>query len=52
MDSSTAGLQARIQLALNVDDIDAAVEFCSTLFDTRPPTGVPATRTSRWRTRR
>ena len=27
---------ARIQLALNVDDIDAAVEFYSTLFDTVP----------------
>lgn len=27
---------ARIQLALNVDDIDAAVDFYSTLFDTRP----------------
>jgi len=26
----------RLQLALNVDDIDAAVEFYSTLFDTRP----------------
>lgn len=27
---------SRIQLALNVDDIDAAVEFYSTLFDTAP----------------
>jgi len=27
---------SRIQLALNVNDIDAAVEFCSTLFDTQP----------------
>jgi catechol 2,3-dioxygenase-like lactoylglutathione lyase family enzyme len=27
---------SRIQLALNVDDIDTAVEFYSTLFDTRP----------------
>jgi catechol 2,3-dioxygenase-like lactoylglutathione lyase family enzyme len=27
---------SRIQLALNVDDIDAAVEFYSTLFDTPP----------------
>ena len=27
---------SRIQLALNVDDIDAAVDFYSTLFDTRP----------------
>ncbi len=27
---------SRLQLALNVDDIDAAVEFYSTLFDTRP----------------
>jgi len=26
----------RLQLALNVDDIDAAVEFYSTLFDTPP----------------
>ena len=27
---------SRIQLALNVDDIDAAVDFYSTLFDTPP----------------
>ena len=27
---------ARIQLALNVDDIDAAVDFYATLFDTQP----------------
>jgi catechol 2,3-dioxygenase-like lactoylglutathione lyase family enzyme len=27
---------ARIQLALNVDDIDAAVDFYATLFDTSP----------------
>jgi catechol 2,3-dioxygenase-like lactoylglutathione lyase family enzyme len=27
---------ARLQLALNVNDIDAAVEFYSTLFDTAP----------------
>jgi len=27
---------SRIQLALNVDDIDTAVEFYSTLFDTAP----------------
>lgn len=27
---------ARVQLALNVDDIDAAVAFYSTLFDTAP----------------
>ena len=27
---------SRIQLALNVDDIDAAVEFYSTLFDATP----------------
>jgi catechol 2,3-dioxygenase-like lactoylglutathione lyase family enzyme len=27
---------SRLQLALNVDDIDAAVEFYSTLFDTQP----------------
>ena len=27
---------SRLQLALNVDDIDAAVEFYSTLFDTAP----------------
>ena len=27
---------SRIQLALNVDDIDKAVEFYSTLFDTAP----------------
>jgi len=26
---------SRLQLALNVDDIDTAVEFYSTLFDTR-----------------
>jgi catechol 2,3-dioxygenase-like lactoylglutathione lyase family enzyme len=27
---------SRLQLALNVDDIDAAVEFYSTLFDSKP----------------
>jgi catechol 2,3-dioxygenase-like lactoylglutathione lyase family enzyme len=27
---------SRLQLALNVDDIDAAVDFYSTLFDTEP----------------
>src|SRR5215210_1752049 len=27
---------SRVQLALNVDDLDAAVEFYSTLFQTRP----------------
>ena len=27
---------SRLQLALNVDDIDAAVDFYSTLFDTTP----------------
>jgi catechol 2,3-dioxygenase-like lactoylglutathione lyase family enzyme len=27
---------SRLQLALNVNDIDAAVEFYSTLFDTKP----------------
>ena len=27
---------SRLQLALNVDDIDTAVEFYSTLFDTPP----------------
>ena len=27
---------SRVQLALNVDDIDAAVDFYSTLFDTAP----------------
>ena len=27
---------SRVQLALNVDDIDAAVHFYSTLFDTQP----------------
>jgi catechol 2,3-dioxygenase-like lactoylglutathione lyase family enzyme len=27
---------SRVQLALNVDDIDAAVDFYSTLFDTQP----------------
>jgi catechol 2,3-dioxygenase-like lactoylglutathione lyase family enzyme len=27
---------SRIQLALNVNDIDAAVEFYSTMFDTKP----------------
>jgi predicted enzyme related to lactoylglutathione lyase len=38
---------SHLQLALNVNDIDAAVEFYSTLFDT-----APATPTSRWPTRR
>src|ERR671928_1869578 len=36
MDSRTGGTVSRLQLALNVDDIDAAVEFYSTLFDTAP----------------
>ena len=43
---------SRVQLALNVNDIDAAVDFYSTLFDTNPPSVVPATPTSPWRTRR
>jgi catechol 2,3-dioxygenase-like lactoylglutathione lyase family enzyme len=30
------GTVARLQLALNVNDIDAAVDFYSTLFDTEP----------------
>jgi catechol 2,3-dioxygenase-like lactoylglutathione lyase family enzyme len=33
---SSGGTVSRIQLALNVDDIDEAVAFYSTLFDTQP----------------
>ena len=43
---------SRIQLALNVADIDAAVEFYSTLFATGRPSAAPATPTSPWPTRR
>src|SRR5262245_45274406 len=34
--TSGGGPMSRIQLALNVDDIDTAVEFYSTLFNTVP----------------
>jgi len=34
--TSEGDAMSRLQLALNVDDIDAAVEFYSTLFDTAP----------------
>src|SRR6478609_10384634 len=34
--TSKGEAMSRLQLALNVDDIDAAVEFYSTLFDTAP----------------
>src|SRR6476659_6971980 len=34
--TSEGEAMSRLQLALNVDDIDAAVEFYSTLFDTAP----------------
>ena len=43
---------SRIQLALNVDDIDAAVDFYSTLSTPGRPSAAPATRTSPWSTRR
>jgi predicted enzyme related to lactoylglutathione lyase len=33
---TTTPWTSRLQLALNVDDIDQAVEFYSTLFDTKP----------------
>ena len=33
---TTASWTSRLQLALNVDDIDQAVEFYSALFDTKP----------------
>jgi len=36
-----------VQLALNVDDLDAAIRFYSTLFATEPAKVRPATRTSR-----
>src|SRR6476619_4186492 len=34
--TSEGEAMSRLQLALNVDDIDAAVDFYSTLFDTTP----------------
>jgi predicted enzyme related to lactoylglutathione lyase len=34
--NSTATWTSRVQLALNVDDIDQAVEFYSALFDAKP----------------
>ena len=38
----------RVQLALNVSDVDAAVDFYSRLFGAEPHKRVLATRTSRW----
>jgi catechol 2,3-dioxygenase-like lactoylglutathione lyase family enzyme len=35
-DSPEENLMSRLQLALNVNDIDAAVDFYTTLFDTAP----------------
>ena len=37
---------SRVQLALNVDDLDAAIGFYSKLFASRPPRSGPATPTS------
>ncbi len=34
-------LMPRVQLALNVDDLDAAIKFYSTLFDTAPAKVTP-----------
>ena len=42
----------RLQLALNVDDLDEAVAFYATLFGTAPAKRHPATPTSPWPTRR
>jgi catechol 2,3-dioxygenase-like lactoylglutathione lyase family enzyme len=36
MPTATTTWTSRVQLALNVDDIDQAVEFYTTLFDTKP----------------
>ena len=43
---------SRVQLALNVPDIDAAVAFYSKLFATEPANASRATPTSRSPTRR
>ena len=43
---------SRVQLALNVSDIDEAVEFYSKLFGTEPAKRRPATPTSPSPTRR
>ena len=43
---------SRVQLALNVADLDAAVDFYSKLFSVEPANGGPVTRTSPSRTRR
>jgi catechol 2,3-dioxygenase-like lactoylglutathione lyase family enzyme len=32
----TGGIMSRLQLALNVDDLDTAIEFYSRMFDTEP----------------
>ena len=37
---------SRVQLALNVNDIDEAVVFYSRLFGAEPPSGGPGTPTS------
>ena len=43
---------SRLQLALNVTDLNAAIEFYSKLFKRRPTRYALVTPTSRWRTRR
>ncbi len=42
---------SRVQLALNVDDLDEAVTFYSKLFAAQPAKRRPGTRTSPSRTR-
>ena len=44
-------LMSRVQLALNVDDIDAAVNFYSTLFNAEPAKRRPGYATSPWTSR-
>ena len=39
---------SRVQLALNVDNLEEAVTFYSKLFNANPPSANPVTPTSRW----
>ena len=43
---------SRLQLALNVDDLEVSIAFYSALFHTAPTKANPATPTSRWPNRR